>query len=343
MKNVVAIIVVWVAAFTCAADGETFTVGGPTMGTTYRVRFVPGKWVVDSPQLKKRIEALLEEIDWQMSTYRENSELSHFNRAAAGSWFRVSSATTEVVAAAQEISRKTDGALDVTVGPFLRLWQFGPKSDSARAKYELPSEASIQAARELTGYEKLEVRHEPPALRKLSEGLEVDLSSIAPGYAVDSIGELLRQHGIDRFIVELGGEIRAAGRRGDGKAWRVAIERPLVERREMQMALSLENAAISTAGDYRKYFEHGGRRYSHVIDPSSGRPVEHALASVTVAADTCLEADAWDTALLVMGPERGFDYAEKNGIAALFIVRGETSDIVRVTPAWRAKFNDKLN
>jgi thiamine biosynthesis lipoprotein len=179
-------------------------------------------------------------------------------------------------------------------------------------------------------------------LRKHISGLEVDLSSIAPGYAVDQMAAMLGQHGIDSFLVELGGEIRVAGRRDDGKPWRVAIERPLVGRREMQMALTLEDAAISTAGDYRKHFEHEGRLYSHIIDPSTGRPVEHALASVTVAAETCLEADAWDTALLVMGPERGFNYAENNDIAALFIVRGVTNYDVRTTSAWKRRFEKQI-
>ncbi len=253
-----------------------------------------------------------------MSTYRDDSELSRFNRAAADEWFAVSSATAEVVAAAQEISRKTHGALDVTVGPLVRLWHFGPeKVSNARNRFEPPSEAALQSARKLVGYEKLQVRNDPPALRKLTNGLEVDLSSIAPGYAVDQVAALLGQHEVKNFIVEIGGEIRAAGRRDDDKPWRVAIERPLVKRREMYAALEIEDAAISTAGDYRKFFAHDGKRYSHIIDPGTGRPVVHGLASVTVAADTCLEADGWDTALLVMGHERGFEYAEQNSIAAL--------------------------
>jgi thiamine biosynthesis lipoprotein len=342
MKNVAAICAVSLATLVCRVNAETITLGGPTMGTSYRVRLVaPNSAAVNAKNLQKDVESLLAEIDAQMSTYRDDSELSRFNRAPAGEWFVVSSATAEVVAAAQEISQKSGGAIDVTVGPYLRLWHFGPKkSDAARAEFEPPSEASIQAAREFTGYEKLEVRNEPPALRKLSDGLEVDLSSIAPGFAVDQIAALLGEHGIDSFIMELGGEIRASGKREDGKPWRVAIERPLVDRREMQMALALSNAAISTAGDYRKFFEHAGRRYSHIIDPSTGRPVEHALASVTVAADTCLVADGWDTALLVMGPQRGFDYAEQHGIAALFILRQDKQMITTMTSGWRKRFGD---
>jgi thiamine biosynthesis lipoprotein len=340
MKIVAAIVAAFIAAVASATHAETLTFGGPTMGTTYHVRFAASKSSpIDAQALQREVESLLAEIDRQMSTYRDDSELSRFNRASAGEWFAVSPATAEVVAAAQEISRKTRGPLDITVGPLVRLWNFGPKKTSmARSNFEPPSEAAIQSARKLVGYEKLEARIDPPALRKLTEGLEVDLSSIAPGYAVDQIGAMLSEQGITEYIVEIGGEIRAAGRRDDGKPWRVAIERPLLKRREMYAAVALEDAAISTAGDYRKFFEHDGKRYSHIIDPGTGRPVEHTLASVTVAADTCLEADGWDTALLVMGQDRGFDYAEKNGIAALFIVRGETDQAARTTVAWKKRF-----
>ncbi len=340
MKFVLAILALSTTAVARSADAEPLTFGGPTMGTTYHVRFVASKSdPVDPQQLQRDVESLLADIDRQMSTYRDDSELSRFNRAAAGEWFAVSRATAEVAAAAQELSRKTDGALDVTVGPLVRLWHFGPgKVSTSLRRFQPPAEAAIQSARNLVGYEKLEVRVDPPALRKLTQGLEVDLSSIAPGYAVDQIAGLLTGQGIKNFIVEIGGEIRAAGGRDNGKPWKVAIERPSLERRELYAALALEDAAISTAGDYRKFYEHDGKHYSHIIDPAIGRPVEHALASVTVAAESCLDADGWDTALLVVGPERGFDYAERNDIAALFIVRGESNEVARMTSAWKERF-----
>ncbi len=186
----------------------------------------------------------------------------------------------------------------------------------------------------------------PPALRKQIAGLEVDLSSIASGYTIDRLAELLLARGITNSMVELGGEVRAAGRREDGTPWRVAIERPIVEKYEMQAAVPLVNATLATAGGTHKFFEYGGRRYSHIIDPATGRPVEHALASVTVAADTCLDADGWDTPLLVLGPERGFECAEQNGIAALFISHPDAddgADAVRTTTAWRKRFGDDDN
>jgi FAD:protein FMN transferase len=341
MKNAVVIVAAWSAIFSHSAMGETVTIGGPTMGTTYRVRFVaPTSSAVDVENLKGNVESLLAEFDQQMSTYRDDSELSRFNRAPAGEWFAVSKATAEVVHVANNISRKTHGALDVTVGPFVRLWHFGPKAPGDnRAPIEPPSDAELQAAMKRVGFEHLDVRLASPALRKRVDGLEVDLSSIAPGYAVDHIAARLAGRGIVDFLVEIGGEIRASGKREDGKAWRVAIERPLVDRREMQMALPLSDVAISTAGDYRKFFEHAGRRYSHVIDPATGRPINHNLAAVTVMADSCLEADASDTALLVMGADRGFEFAEQHDIAALFIVRGETTYDVQTTSAWKKRFD----
>ena len=179
----------------------------------------------------------------------------------------------------------------------------------------------------------------PPALRKSVDGLEIDLSSIASGYAIDQLAKLLADRGFANWLVEIGGEVRAAGAREDGKAWQVAIERPIPGKPQMQSVVPLVNAAVATAGDYQKFFEHEGRRYSHVIDPATGRPVEHALASVTVVAETCTAADAWDTPLLVLGPERGFECAEKNGIAALFIVREKERNVVRATSAWTKRFD----
>jgi FAD:protein FMN transferase len=327
------------------SHAQSLLLRGATMGTTYQIKLVAELATVDHERLQTDVDQVLAEIDRQMSTYRPDSELSRFNRAPAGEWFGVSSATAEVVAAAHEISEKTDGALDVTVGPLVRLWHFGPPdaaNGNAKHKFTPPSDDAIATSRQHLGYKKLSVRIEPAALRKESDGLEVDLSSIASGYAIDRLADLLAKRGIEEFMVEIGGEVRAAGRREDGAPWRVAIERPLARGRGLQMAVPLEDAAIATAGDYRKFFEYAGRRYSHIIDPATGQPVEHALASVTVVSESCVAADGWDTPLLVLGPERGYECAERNGIAALFISRDDAgpNDSVRKTSAWQKKFAD---
>jgi FAD:protein FMN transferase len=321
------------------ARAESIAISGPTQGTTYHIKVADAPATVNGEQLKSDVEEALAEIDRQMSTWRTDSEVSRFNRAPAGEWFAVSPAMAEVVAAAQEISRKTAGALDVTVGPLVRLWHFGPdvkaKVGGVR-QFVPPNDDAIERARKLMGYKKLEVRAKPPALRKTVAGLEIDLSSIASGYAIDDLARVLSRRGLENWLIEIGGEVRAAGRRADGQAWQVAIERPIPGKPQMQMAVPLMNAAIATAGDYQKFFEYEGRRYSHIIDPAGGRPIDHSLASVTVVADTCTAADGWDTPLLVLGPERGFEFAEKNAIAALFLARDGGKP--RKTTAWKTRF-----
>jgi FAD:protein FMN transferase len=324
---------------------KVVSLSGPTMGTTYHVKFVSPEPPESSAELQKRMESALEEINRQMSTYRRDSEISRFNRAVSDEWFGVSPATATVAATALELSRKTDGALDVTVGPLVRLWHFGPPMESNRetlAQLEPPGKGAIQQARARVGYDHLEVRLNPPALKKRIDRLEIDLSSVAGGYAVDRVAALLIAQGIDDFMVEIGGELRTGGRRADGKLWRIAIERPVRNRRDLLATVPLSDAALATSGDYRNYFEYEGRRYSHIIDPTTGWPIEQALASVSVVAGTCMTADAWDTALLVLGPERGFDCAEKHDVAALFVSRDGSGDAdqdeVRATSAWVARF-----
>jgi thiamine biosynthesis lipoprotein len=323
------------------ARAEPLVIRGATMGTTYQIKIAADPATVDLQRLHADVKTVLAEIDRQMSSWRPDSEVSRFNRAAAGEWFAVSAATAEVAAAAEEISGKTGGALDITVGPLVRLWHFGPDAagkKGAKRAFVPPTEEAIAAARKLVGYQRLEVRTSPPALRKEIDGLEIDLSSIASGFAIDRLAALIEKRGLENFLVEIGGEVRAVGKRAAGKPWQVAVERPIAGQREMQVALPLVAAAIATAGDYQKFFEYDGKRYSHIIDPATGRPVEHRLASVSVVAESCLAADGWDTPLLVLGPERGFACAEKHDIAALFIVHGDQGDEVRTTAAWREKF-----
>lgn len=343
--------------FAIEATAETVVLRGVAQGTTYHIKFVRPEKAVDVERVQADVDRLLAEIDREMSTYRPDSEISRFNRAATDEWFAVSTAVVEVVIAAREISEKSQGAMDITVGPLVRLWHFGPKEDKngnapspqpspkgRASKNRPPTDEELAAARKHVGYQLLEARLQPPALRKRIDGLELDLSSIASGYTIDHLSELLAAQGIASYMVELGGEVRAAGMREDGTPWRVAIERPIVGKEEFEAAVPLVNAALATAGGTHKYYVYEGKRYSHIIDPSTGRPVEHALASVTVAADTCLVADGWDTPLLVLGPEHGMECAEANGLAAMFVSHAEDDaggngkDDVRVTSAWKKRF-----
>jgi len=329
-----------------SGQSQTIALEGAAQGTRYHIKIASPREDFNLPQVKVDVEAALEQIDREMSTYRADSEISRFNRAPAGEWFPMSKAVVDLVSLSREISEKTGGAQDVTVGPLVRLWHFGPSDAAALNKKSKtpmrpPTKEALRAGREKVGYKKLDFSTDPQGLRKQVEGLEIDLSSIAPGYTVDRIAAILRKHEASSFLVELGGEVYAAGRRADGSGWRVAIERPGVGKPEMQTAVPISNAAIATAGGSRHFFEYEGKRYSHVIDPATGRPVEHTLSAVTVAADSCVEADGWDTPLLVLGPERGGECAERNGIAAMFVVHDDNGEAVRTTSAWRKRFGLK--
>jgi thiamine biosynthesis lipoprotein len=323
---------------------------GATMGTTYEIKLAANPRAIDPSALQADIDALLEAVNDQMSTYRSDSEICRFNRTAADEWFPVSRETAEVVAIAQDVSRASDGALDVTVGPLVRLWSFGPpdttngdgsaaaaERNGRTAAFAPPAEASIAAARETVGFQRLEARQDPPALRKQIERLEIDLSAVAQGFGVDQVAQLLDKRGLTGYMVEIGGEVRAKGRRLDGRPWQIGIERPADDRRELLAAVPLSDASLATSGDYRNYHESAGRRFPHILDPSTGRPVDHALASVSVLADSCAAADAWATALMVLGPERGYNCANEHGVAALFVTRTDDGFAERMTAAWTAR------
>jgi FAD:protein FMN transferase len=307
---------------------------GPTMGTTYHIKY----WGVgeDSPpKVKGDVDRLLAEFDQQMSTYRDDSELSQFNKAPAGEWFPVSCDTARVVEESLRYFRDTDGVLDVTVPPLLRLWNFGggAKQGEKGAALSPPSQEQIVKAQALVGSQRLQVRLDPPALKKELDGVEVDLSSIAPGYAVDLIIERLQTLGFANAMVEIGGEVRAIGARPDGRPWRIGVERVDTTDGTLARVVPLDNLALSTAGDYRNYRTADGRRFTHIIDPRSGEALPYRGASVTVIAATCTEADALDTPLLIMGPGAGYQWCVKRNVAAFFQLRDDDGKVTeRATP-----------
>lgn len=304
------------------ANDHLIELSGSTMGTSYHIKIAssreasPKDLGVDA--LQREIDQRLEQINATMSTYRPDSDLSRFNAYAGTDWFPVPAAVVEVVEAAQIIAAMSEGMFDITVGPLVDLWGFGP----AERRAAPPDTEQLEAALDPVGYRKLEVRVEPPALRKRVAGLSLDLSAIAKGYAVDQIAEQLERQGISDYLVEIGGELRAQGRKSLDRPWRVAVERPDPKGRFVQTIVELQDRAMATSGDYRNFFEHNGQRYSHTIDPRSGQPVRHRLASVTVLADDCMSADGLATALLAMGDQAGPALAESHEVAALFIIRG---------------------
>jgi FAD:protein FMN transferase len=298
---------------------------GPTMGTTYHIKYW-GEGSDSPPQVKQAVDALLAEFDRQMSTYRDDSELSHFNKAPAGEWVGVSRATAHVVSESLRYGEATGGVLDVTVSPLVRLWNFGGAGEKERP-LQKPNAAAIAEARRLVGLERVEVRLDPPALKKDLAGVEVDLSSIAPGYAVDLVIDRLQKLGFANAMVEIGGEVRGVGTRPDGRGWRIGVEQVDATDGSLALVAPLDNLALSTAGDYRNFQTADGRRFTHIIDPRNGEALPYRGASVTVVAATCIEADALDTPLLVMGPVHGFRWCEEHDVAAYFQFKGEDGTI----------------
>lgn len=292
---------------------------GSTMGTTYSIKVTPPPDADTATRLQQEIDRRLEQVNQLMSTYRDDSVLSGFNAYRGTDWYAVPTALVDLVSQAKVISTKTDGAYDVTVGPLVNLWGFG-RSGRRDAP---PGSDEIEALLPRIGHDKLETQTQPPALRKAAVDLEVDLSSIAKGWGVDELAGLLEREGIRNYLVEIGGELRAAGSKSPGQPWRIAVERPIAGQRSVQRIVNLGDVAMATSGDYRNFFEQGGQRYSHTIDPRSGQSVQHRLASVTVFASTCAEADGWATALMALGDRLAPAVADRHGIEALFIVRDD--------------------
>ncbi len=307
---------VFVAASPARAVDAPPEISGQTMGTSYSVKLRQLPQGRTPSDLQADIDRLLDEINDQMSTYRADSELSRFNRRASLEWFPVSADTAVVVARALAVAEDSGGAFDPTVGPLVRLWNFGPGPRTN----QVPGDAEIDAALEIVGYEKVTARTDPPSLRKTVPGVELDLSAIAKGFAVDRVAEYLSGAGVADFMVEIGGEMRVSGSRPDGDAWRIGVEAPAIDARRAGWMLPLSDASLATSGDYRNYFESDGTRYSHTIDPRTGRPVTHSLASVTIVADDCATSDAWATTLMVLGPEEGLRWAEERKIAAWMLL-----------------------
>jgi thiamine biosynthesis lipoprotein len=312
----------------CARAPEEIVISGPTMGTTYTVKAVVADPAASEALLANAVESVLARIDLEMSTYRPDSALARFNASQSTAWVAVPDDLARVIAAAQTLSELTGGAFDVTVAPLVDLWGFGPRGPDD----VVPPAAAVDAARERVDFRALEVRSDPPALRKRRGDLEVDLNAIAPGFAVDLIAHRLDRLGIERYLIDVGGEIRGRGASPQDRPWRVAVERPTADAREPYAIIALENRAVATSGDYRQYFERAGTRYSHALDPRTGRPVAAQLASVAVVSDSALIADGLATALSVLGPEAGYAFVVQHELAALFILRDGDGFAERSTP-----------
>jgi thiamine biosynthesis lipoprotein len=314
-----------------AADREV-EISGSTMGTTFNVKVVIDNVTEEHRNHLTRImHEVVDGVDVAMSTYRPESEIEAFNRGGT-EVFAASPELIKVVSEAQRVARLTDGAFDITVGPLVDIWGFGPSGVT-----ESPSEERLQALVAVTGFEQLEVDVEAGTLRKARADCRIDLSAIAKGFAADGMSDALLREGLPHHMVEVGGEVRARGLNGSGEVWRIGIEKPTAAGRSVHIAVSLADLALATSGDYRNYRERDGVRISHTIDPRTGHPIAHNLASVSVIHASCMTADALATALGVLGPDEGFELAERQDIPAFFLVRiGDDVFEERRTSVWEA-------
>lgn len=315
IKSWLLVIAATVFITACSKAPEQIHISGRTMGTTYNIKYLTVEGVPAAEALQRSIDGRLDQVNEQMSTYRKNSELSRFNQYQGSEPFTVSAQTALVTREAVRLNKLTLGALDVTVGPLVNLWGFGPE---ARPDI-VPSDEELAARRAIVGIEHLTVTDN--SLSKAIPELYVDLSTIAKGWGVDVIADYLESQGITDYMVEVGGEIRMRGKNGKGVNWRIAIEKPDVNQRAIQEIIEPGDMAVATSGDYRNYFERDGIRYSHIIDPKTGKPINHKVVSVTALDPSCMTADGLATGLMVLGEETGIAVANQHGIPVFMVVK----------------------
>jgi thiamine biosynthesis lipoprotein len=304
---------------------------GNTMGGTWSLKLPqlpPGH---TPEQLQTSCQTILDHLEAEMSTYRADSDVSRFNRYDGADWFAVSPDLVEIVLKAREVSEQTAGAFDITIAPCVDLWGFGPPTTGLRAG-KIPPDDAIDRARAHVGYQRLHARANPPALRKEDTAIRIDLSAIAKGFAAKRLAQTLDALGVADYLIAVGGELHAKGVSPAGHPWRVGIEVPTPDTRRILRQIELRDAGVSTSGDYRNFFDIAGQRFSHEIDPHTGRPITSALASVSVVHPGSAYADAMATALMVLGPKEGYQRAAAMHLPALFVTRGDRAFDIHATP-----------
>jgi thiamine biosynthesis lipoprotein len=294
---------------------------GRTMGTTYNIKVVATPEQVESLKLHTQIGEVLKQVNKEMSTYIPDSEISLFNKSNSDDVFEISDGFARVLKESIRLGELSSGKLDITVGPLVNLWGFGPE----QRPETVPSDENLANARARVGLQYLHLTDNQ--LSKDIPNLYIDLSTTAKGYGVDAVAELIETNGINNYLVEIGGEMRLKGFKHTGELWAIAIEKPILdpsgEQRAVHQVIIPKDNAVATSGDYRNYFEAGGQRFSHIIDPATGKPINHNLVSVTVIHPSSMTADGLSTTLMVLGAEEGMIFAEKNSLAALFISKTE--------------------
>jgi thiamine biosynthesis lipoprotein len=320
MKRFYSFMIVFAALALIGCQKEEVMFTGETMGTTYHVKVIAGSFTRTS-YLKEKIDNRLKEINLSMSIFIPDSEISKFNALKdTNKKFYVSDDFMQVIATAENLYGITQGAWDGTVNPLVNLWGFGKDK---REKL-MPTQEEVVHALKNVGFYQIEISAKDKYLRKKNPEVTLDLGSIAKGYGVDQVAELIEKNGFKNYIVEIGGEIYASGLRPDDKAWRAGINTPKAEAgvKDVYKVVKLENQALATSGDYRNFFQSGNYRFSHIIDPKTGFPIQNGVVSVSVTADNCTFADGLATALMVLGPDIGIPIVNNlKDVECLFIVQ----------------------
>lgn len=312
----------------CSQKPEVVKLSGETMGTRYHITLLPSE-DFDADTAQRDLDALLQAFNQIASTYEPRSEVNAISAMTLDEWHDISHTLSDMLLISLEINWLTGGAFDVTISPLVELWGFGAE----RRPQHVPSQSAINAALGEVGFRHLELDLAEPRL-KLKQPVTVDLSGVAKGYGVDMVAEWLQRQGIANYLVEIGGEIRAAGHSLRGDAWRVGIEKPQGLGAGVQQAIRIDGVGLATSGDYRNYFEENGKRYSHTLDPVTGFPIDHRTASVTVIAETAAYADALATGLLVLGAERALQLADTHDLAVFVIEKAESGFETRWSKAF---------
>jgi FAD:protein FMN transferase len=311
---------------------------GAIFGSFYQVTLADPLTQGEAQRLEEGIQAVLEDVDASMSLYRDDAELVAFNQSPVGEWQPLSDELIEVLAISESVAEASDGAFDVTIGGLVNLWSFGAE---ARPR-EVPDETTLAERLAEVGPDSIEVDVGELQARRLRD-VTVDLGGVAKGHGTDRVAAYLDSQGIEHYLVNLGGDLIVRGYRDrESQPWRIGIEAPLDDRQQATHILPLENISMATSGDYRNYFEADGQRYSHTIDPRTGRPIDHRLASVTVAHPSNAWADAWATALLVLGEDEGMALAREHDLKVMMLVRDADGWSSQASPAFVDHFGESL-
>jgi len=298
---------------------------GHTMGTTYNIKVVVKNDPVKIEKLQSDIDDLLKQVNQEMSTYIPTSELSLFNKSISTQPVKISRGLQRVIKESMRLGQMSGGKLDITIGPLVNLWGFGPENHPEK----VPSDKVLSAIKTRIGLKYLSL--EGDKLTKAIPELYLDLSTTAKGYGVDVVAELIEENGIENYLVEIGGEMRVKGFKASGELWHIAIEKPMTDVRSVHQILVPKDNAVATSGDYRNYFEADGTRFSHIIDPDTAKPINHKLVSVTVIHPSSMTADGLSTAMMVMGEDKAFEFANQHDIAAYIISKTDNGFKEKIT------------